>query len=158
MLVGDETHSNKGITEQIKRLMHSNPKASQVHLVGHQDNPWSILKKAKAIILCSEFESMGYVLLEAMSLNIPIIASDTVGAKELLGKDFCGIVPMVEEFEKQKQLSSNALLEKNNQTLGAALTNKIVEALKTPDLFLKPVPKIYLKENVVDSFIKLTMQ
>jgi len=48
----------------------------KVFLLGFQNNVYKYLKHSKAFILSSLWEEMGFVIIEAASCNIPVIASD----------------------------------------------------------------------------------
>ena len=53
----------------------------KVTLLGSKANPYPILKQADLLISPSKFESFGLVMMEAMLLNVPVIATSTTGAK-----------------------------------------------------------------------------
>ena len=50
-------------------------------MLGPQANPFPYLKQANLLILPSKFESFGLVIMEAMLLEVPVIATATTGAK-----------------------------------------------------------------------------
>jgi glycosyltransferase involved in cell wall biosynthesis len=69
---------------------------SPVHLVGHIDNPFPMLSSADIFLSVSERESFGIVLLEALCLGVPVVATDCPsGPAEILedGK-FGELVPV----------------------------------------------------------------
>ncbi|MCG9723582.1 glycosyltransferase [Shewanella sp. Isolate7] len=127
VFVGGE-HEGSDTIAQINSKAKAAQLAEQVHCLGDISNPWPIMKRAKCLVLCSKFESMGYVLLEAMALGIPIIASDTVGAREVLGDTFPGI------------------------TYDSALGSSIADAIRQPEKYTKSVPKTYSITQVTDLF------
>lgn len=55
--------------------------SNKVTLLGSQTNPYPYLKQADLLILPSKYESFGLVMMEAMLLNVPVIATATTGAK-----------------------------------------------------------------------------
>ncbi len=56
-----------------------------VTLLGYQKNPYPWIKNATGLILCSDHESWGLVLLESLALTTPVISSDCpTGPKEIL--------------------------------------------------------------------------
>lgn len=57
---------------------------SRIHFLGSYSNPMPFIKRSQALVLCSLSEAYPTILLEAMALNIPIIATPTEGAKEIL--------------------------------------------------------------------------
>ena len=59
--------------------------ASRVHFLGFQTNPFPIVKNAALLTLCSDFEGLGMVLLEAIALGVPVISTDCPsGPNEIL--------------------------------------------------------------------------
>lgn len=63
-----------------------------VSLIGFQTNPYAMLKNADALLVPSRFEGFGLVLLEAMALNIPIVATATLGPSEILDNGKYGLL------------------------------------------------------------------
>jgi len=68
-----------------------------VYLGGLRVNPFSALKAADCLVLPSEHEGQGLVLVEAMVLGKPIIATDIVTSRDVLGNDYAGLVENSEE-------------------------------------------------------------
>jgi len=64
----------------------------KVYLAGLRVNPFSALKVADCLVLPSEHEGQGLVLVEAMVLGKPIIATDIVTSRDVLGDDYAGLV------------------------------------------------------------------
>lgn len=56
----------------------------RIHFMGSYSNPMPLLKEASALVLCSLSEAYPTILLEAMTLNVPIVTTPTEGAKEIL--------------------------------------------------------------------------
>lgn len=129
VFIGTEPKQNGPIMQKLHRLVLQCDISHQIHFLGELKNPWNIMQTAKCLVLCSEFESMGYVLLEAMALGIPIVATEAVGPLEVLGEDFAGIV-------------------KEGEDLGL----RIEEALLYPEKFIKALPPKYNKSDVAEQF------
>jgi len=55
-------------------------------LLGFQKNPEQLYPALSAFLLCSTFEALGSSLLDAMSLGIPVIGTETGGIKEVLAE------------------------------------------------------------------------
>jgi glycosyltransferase involved in cell wall biosynthesis len=70
--------------------------ADHVHFVGHQANPFPLMKRARAYVLSSVWEGFGLALLEAMTLGVPAIATDCPsGPGEILNGGAAGpLVPI----------------------------------------------------------------
>ncbi|ALM52812.1 glycosyltransferase [Halomonas huangheensis] len=52
---------------------------NRVHFLGHQANPYPWVNQADALVLSSDFEGLGVVLIEALALGTPCIACDVPG-------------------------------------------------------------------------------
>ncbi|MBT1446139.1 glycosyltransferase [Shewanella sp. JM162201] len=103
--------------------------ADNLVFTGNLYNPFPLLKQASCLVLSSDTETMGYVLLEAMALNIPMVSTATLGGCEVLGKEFPGLV--------------------NDES---QLGEVIAHALANPQSFTKPLPEHYATAAVTDAF------
>ena len=73
------------LKDQVKVLKLGN----KVIFAGFLKNPYPILKKADLFVLSSLYEGMPNALLEAISLNVPIVSSDCPsGPREILGSEY----------------------------------------------------------------------
>lgn len=58
-----------------------------VFLVGFQDNPYSFMQRAELLVSSSKFEGLSNVIIEAIGLGLPVIATDCEsGPREILNK------------------------------------------------------------------------
>lgn len=58
--------------------------ADRVHLLGFRDNPFPYIREADCLVLSSDHEGQGLVLLEAMVLGLPCVSTDTPGPRSVL--------------------------------------------------------------------------
>jgi len=91
VILGDG--DDRPVLENLAGELSTSPR---VYFLGHRDNPFPYMKRARAFVLSSVWEGFGLVLLEAMTLGIPCIATDCpAGPAEILDGGRCGIlVPM----------------------------------------------------------------
>lgn len=82
VIVGKGPEKNK-LQQQISVLQAS----EYIKLLGFQENPYNIMKNSDVFISSSRQEGMATVLLEAMTLGLPVISTDVSGAKEVLGEN-----------------------------------------------------------------------
>lgn len=127
VFIGGEQKPHKPLIPELKAEAQRAGLDHKIHFTGDSSNPFTILSRARCLVLCSKMESMGYVLLEAMTLKIPIVSTDTLGAIEVLGESFPGIVRK-----------------------GESLTERINHALSYPEQYIKQLPQEYQLEQVVD--------
>jgi glycosyltransferase involved in cell wall biosynthesis len=68
----------------IRQLIKDRDLEEQITLFGQSDCPWGIMKCADALLISSQWEGMPNVVLEAMCLGLPVIASGQCGGLEEL--------------------------------------------------------------------------
>lgn len=51
---------------------------------GWKDDPWQILNSATSLVLTSDTEGFGLVMVEALGRGIPVISTDTSGARDIV--------------------------------------------------------------------------
>lgn len=60
---------------------------SKVSFLGHQNNPYNLIKSSDCLVLPSQYEGQGLVLIEALTLRIPCIAADIPAARGILNNN-----------------------------------------------------------------------
>jgi len=65
--------------------------SDRVHFIGKKENVKDYLNSFELFILASKYEGFGLVLLEAMSCNVPIVASNNSAIPEVLGVSHPGL-------------------------------------------------------------------
>lgn len=83
-IIGDG-ELRKDVENKITELCLDN----NVTMLGFQNNPFPILKQAKAMCMPSLWEGFGLAAVEALSLGVPVVASPVGGLKEIINDD-CG--------------------------------------------------------------------
>jgi glycosyltransferase involved in cell wall biosynthesis len=80
----------------LEHLAHELGCAADLSLPGFVDNPYPFMRAARMFVLSSAWEGFGNVLIEAMALGTPVIATDCPwGPAEILdGGDFGLLVPV----------------------------------------------------------------
>jgi glycosyltransferase involved in cell wall biosynthesis len=67
--------------------------AARVHLLGAQQNPWRIMARADVFVLSSHTEAFPNVIGEAMTLGVPVIATEcSGGVRAYLADGECGVL------------------------------------------------------------------
>jgi glycosyltransferase involved in cell wall biosynthesis len=64
-----------------------------VRLLGFQRNPYAYMRQADVFVLSSDYEGFGNVIIEAMALGVPVIATDCpYGPREILAGGKYGVL------------------------------------------------------------------
>jgi len=80
--------------------------------LGWQTEPWSCIEDASVLLLTSEYEGLGMVLLEAMSRGIPCISSDCpVGPSNVIKPNENGWLFPVGETETLSEILNQIILD-----------------------------------------------
>ncbi|KIC18760.1 hypothetical protein RA21_04170 [Leisingera sp. ANG-DT] len=64
-----------------------------VIFAGHVSNPFPVIARASCFLLSSDYEGQPMVLLEALTLGKPVLATDIPGARSVLGTEYGHLVP-----------------------------------------------------------------
>ncbi|WP_324719195.1 glycosyltransferase [Salinimicrobium sp. HB62] len=93
--------------EDLKNLIKDLEVEDCVRLLGFVKYPQLIIKNAEALILNSNFESFGNVLVEALSLGVPVISNDCdYGPREIIRHGTNGLL-----YDKKKEGDLESVLE-----------------------------------------------
>lgn len=77
----------------LKELVNKLGIAKQIHFKGQVENPYPYIQHAKALVLSSVYEGFGLVLLEAMTLGVPCISTNSPsGPAEILADGEAGVL------------------------------------------------------------------
>lgn len=82
LIVGNA--KNPGYVEELKKRSESLGIISQIHFTGFQSNPQEFMKCTDICILTTPHETFGLVLIEAMSMGIPVIGTNFGGVPEII--------------------------------------------------------------------------
>ncbi len=79
--------------QEIRSLSKQLGLADSVVFTGQLENPYWLMKRCSCVVLASDHEGQPMVLLEALILGIPVIATDIVGSRSVLGTYGGTLVP-----------------------------------------------------------------
>jgi glycosyltransferase involved in cell wall biosynthesis len=101
---------------------------NQVLFTGYQANPYKWIAKSKLFLFCSKFEGLPTVLIEALSLSRPVVATATpTGAEEILMQGKAGILIKPGDVTA---LSESIFLLLNNAGLQASFRENAQDILR----------------------------
>lgn len=81
-----------GDIKTLQNYIDNNQLNKIVLLLGHQDNPYPYISKADCFVSASYIEGLGMALIEAMTLEKPVICSNYEAATEILGNNKYGLL------------------------------------------------------------------
>lgn len=73
--------------------------AERIHFLGPRADVLDLMRNASALLLCSASEAFGWVLIEAMSVGLPIVCSAVDGPCELVEHEKNGLLVPVGDIE-----------------------------------------------------------
>ena len=74
------------LRDRLARQFAAHGIANRVHFAGWQANVAGVLKGSRLLLLPSRYEGMPNVLLEAMAVGLPVLATPVEGVREILGE------------------------------------------------------------------------
>src|SRR5262249_55908362 len=86
------------LLDDLRRLAVALGIQDRVHLLGHRDDVPTLARGSAAVLLLSSQEGLPRSLMEAMSLEVPVIGTDIRGTRELLSGG-CGILVPVGDVQ-----------------------------------------------------------
>jgi glycosyltransferase involved in cell wall biosynthesis len=89
ILAGRDGNASKSVDA----ALHALPATARVCRLGHRDDVPDLMAAADVYLLPSLWEGLGCVVLEAMALELPVIASDLPAVREVMGHDGAVFVP-----------------------------------------------------------------
>ena len=110
--------------------------ASRIHFLGQRDNPYPWMKDATALVLSSDFEGLGIVLVEALALGTQCVA--------------CKVPGGISEVLTGPQ--ARLLAEPSD----AGLAEKLLEAVKAPVIIDEKMIKTFEPQSVIAQLMALT--
>jgi len=116
------TNNQKKLNKLVKRYNVNN---KRIIGLSFKQNPYAIVKHAKALVLSSDFEGLGMVLIEALACGTPVVSTDCPhGPNEILVDDLAQFLSPVGNPEKLAEkidlamgyeIANPSILEKVNQ-------------------------------------------
>lgn len=103
---------NGPLFEELKEKIEKLNLASKVKMIGSIENVGGLLRGADLLLLTSEMEGMPIVILEALSMGVPVISTNVGGVKEIIEDEKQGFLieygpGMIENYAKKIQILLN---------------------------------------------------
>jgi len=97
LLIGN-TFDEQYVAE-LRELSNDLGLSERVLFLGPRSDVLDLMRNASALLLCSEKEAFGWVLVEAMSVGLPVISSAVDGPRELIEHEKTGLLIPVGDVE-----------------------------------------------------------
>jgi len=94
IIVGNGPHQG-----ELQDLVRCLEVADSVFMPGYISNPYPLIKKARALVLSSRFEGLSGVIIEALALGKPFVATACGGPVEILSDGRNGILVPPEDVD-----------------------------------------------------------
>lgn len=94
LIVGDGPHRRK-LQDLVQRL----EVTDSVFMPGYIGNPYPLIKKATALVLSSRFEGLPGVIIQALALGKPVVATACGGSVEILSEGRAGVLVPPEDVD-----------------------------------------------------------
>ena len=142
-------------TDAILKLVKERHLESRCIVLAFSKNPYPIIKNARLLVLSSDFEGFGLVLVEAITCGTPVIATDCkFGPSEILGRKYkhCLVKPN-NKFLLAKKISSAIRLNKKKMEINfehykfATIADQYIELANNQSILLIKT------KNIGDSII-----
>jgi glycosyltransferase involved in cell wall biosynthesis len=78
--------------ESLKARVNEAGLSGRVHFLGFQEDPHALIRALDVLVLTTEKETFGLVLVEAMLLGVPVIGSDAGGVPEIIQHGRSGLL------------------------------------------------------------------
>lgn len=102
------------LDDKLQKMIDDYELREDIELVGFQANPYNYMARADLFVHTARFEGLGMVLVEALYLNTPVIATDCHGGpREILGDGAYGTLVPVADPKALAESILCALSEKN---------------------------------------------
>lgn len=97
--------------EKLESIIAAEGMNNNIHLLGFQENPYSIMKNMDLFVCSSRSEGYSLVIAEALTLGLPVVSMNCSGPNELLDNNKYGT--LCDNYEELYQAISTAITNKN---------------------------------------------
>lgn len=101
--------------------------SDRVEFLGERRDVPELMRAADVLILCSEHEAFGWVIVEAMAIGLPVVASDAEGPKEIITDAETGFLIPVGDVVGYAQALRRILSDREQAARMAARARAMVE-------------------------------
>lgn len=86
------------LDDQVREAIEASPARDHIHMLGYQNNPYGLLKRAKLMLMTSLWEGTPMCALEAMALGVPIVSTPVDGLCDVVTPGQTGYLEQTDEM------------------------------------------------------------
>ncbi len=105
---------------------------NKVMFLGFKQNPYPYIKRAKLLVLSSSYEGLPTILLEAISLGVPVISTNCQSGPAEILKNYRQCLSKINDVDE--------------------LANKIKDAVSNPNKYIAQIPEEMSDKNICKEY------
>ena len=134
------------LESELRERLAASAIGDRVTLFGFQANPWKFMARADVFLLTSRYEGFGNVLIEAMAVGTPVVATASYGTRDIVRDEQTGVL-----VERHDAASVAAALER--VLLDSAFRQRLAAAARRESVMFS-VPRVADRfETLLDSLL-----
>ena len=136
------------LQEEAQALTNELGLKDSVHWLGHRDDAYRLYNIFNCFLLLSRWEANPLVLLEAFSAGVPVIASDNLGARELIGDGGHGILVPVADVSAVSNAIRSVLQNPDRASAMKRLALEEVSRVFSLERMISKIEEVYLEKAI----------
>ncbi|PYS83509.1 MAG: hypothetical protein DMF70_06560 [Acidobacteria bacterium] len=143
-LIAGEDKSRTGENRRLLERMIDELKLSQrVHITGWADDVVDLLRNFDVFVSASHCESFGIAMVEAMAGDVPVVATMTAGAREIIDADKTGLLVPIGDAEALAEAICQLLDDPAKRESLAANARRMVSEKFSLDRMVATTEQVY---------------
>ena len=128
-IYGEKTYKNGMFAAEIEKYILQNKLEKKVYLKGFSNSIYNVLNNSKLYISSSDYEGMSNVIIEALAMGVPTIATDCPigGSREIIKNGVNGFLVPVNDIEMMSNMIRRVL---NNTKLQKDISSEAIKIKK----------------------------
>ena len=149
VIVGEDTTPNAHFKKDVQKILVDLGIPNVVHFTGFRRNVPEIMKALDLLVVPSLSEPFGRVVIEAMAMKTPVVATDSGGTSDIIQHGINGLLVPIDNPAAIANAVVRLLSDKNYYTMISNNSRRSVEKYYSVPLHIERIQEIY------DSLLKL---
>lgn len=145
IITGADTTRTGEHRASLERLINELGLNDRVHLTGWLDDISSLLAALDVYVSASHTESFGLSIVEAMALGLPVVATMTEGAREIIENEDVGVLVPINDFETLASSVLRLLEDAHERTRISTLARTFIRQRYSLERMVDETEKIYFE-------------